>query len=89
MQTIRENQTAYNQPAIRMGTLYFYPNDDVTITNMTDPNFFECDFRFIADKGQGAYDTIMPGTYGEYRNFTSLPNLIADAAYPNIWQQAD
>ncbi|KAK4924541.1 hypothetical protein LTR49_008431 [Elasticomyces elasticus] len=89
MQTIRENQTSYNETGIRSGTLYFYPNDDVTITNMTDPTFFECDFRFIVDKGQGAYDFITPRTYGDYRNYTSLSNLIASQAYPNIWSDAD
>jgi len=39
--TIRQNQTNFNQSAIRMGTLYFYPNDDVTITRMDDQDFFE------------------------------------------------
>ena len=89
MGTIRQNQTNSNESAIRKGTLYFYPNDDTTVTNMTDPNFFECDFRFVVDKGQGAYDTIFPGTYGEYMTFRSLSNLIAAEAYPNIWQSAD
>jgi len=56
---------------------------------MTDPSFFECDFRFVVDKGQGAYDFLMPTTYGEYRQYTSLSNLIASEAYPNIWQEAD
>ncbi|KAK0357377.1 hypothetical protein LTR91_014866 [Friedmanniomyces endolithicus] len=89
MQTIADNQTSYKQPAIRKGTLYFYPNDDSQTTNMTDPSFFECDFRFVVDKGQGAYDFLMPTTYGEYRQYTSLSNLIASEAYPNIWQEAD
>ncbi|KAK0266384.1 hypothetical protein LTS09_000336 [Friedmanniomyces endolithicus] len=89
MQIIADNQTSYKQPAIRKGTLYFYPNDDSQTTNMTDPSFFECDFRFVVDKGQGAYDFLMPTTYGEYRQYTSLSNLIASEAYPNIWLEAD
>ncbi|KAK5113479.1 hypothetical protein LTR62_003348 [Meristemomyces frigidus] len=89
MQTIRENQTINDLPAIRKGTLYFYPNDDATVTNMTDPNFFECDYRFTVDKGTGNYDVIFPSTYGEYRSETRLSSLIEQQAYTNIWQGAD
>ncbi|KAK3671382.1 hypothetical protein LTR78_008660 [Recurvomyces mirabilis] len=89
MQTIRENQTTNDAPGIRKGTLYFYPNDDRTITNMTDPDFFECDYRFIIDKSQGAFDVVFPGTYGEYRSQTRLSTLVQQASYPNIWTEAD
>jgi hypothetical protein len=89
MQQIRVNDTTYNETAIRKGTLYFYPNDDVTITNMTDPNFFECDFRFIKDQGQGNYEVVSPPMYGQYRDYTKLSNLIEEQVYPNIWLEAD
>lgn len=89
MEQIRQNDTSYNETAIRKGTLYFYPNDDAKVTNMTDQNFFECDFRFIKDQGQGKFEIVSPPGYGEYRSYTRLSNLIGEEVYPNIWSEAD
>lgn len=89
MQTIRTNQTSNNLPGIRKGTLYFYRNDDQSVANITDQSFFELDFRFIVDKGDGYFDVIFPGTYGQYETYTSIATLAAQQSYPNIWQQAD
>ena len=89
MQDIRANQTANDLPGIRKGTLYFYLNDDLSVTNITQLNFFEVDFRFIVDKGQGDFDIIYPGSYGQYDHYTSIANLINEESYPNIWEAAD
>ncbi|EMD00175.1 hypothetical protein BAUCODRAFT_367508 [Baudoinia panamericana UAMH 10762] len=89
MQNIRANQTSNNQPAVRKGTMYFYPNTNKVVSNMTDPDFFQCDFRFIIDKSLGNYDIVYPGSYGEYKEHTQLSTLLSMQAYPNIWQDAD
>ncbi|KAK4549260.1 hypothetical protein LTR36_007719 [Oleoguttula mirabilis] len=89
MQDIRANQTSNGLPGIRRGTCYYYLNDDQTVTNITQLNFFEVDFRFIVDKGQGDFDVIYPGSYGRYQDYTSVANLIKQGSYPNIWMSAD
>lgn len=89
MQNIRANQTANNLTSIRKGTLYFYLNDDASVTNIMQSDFFEVDFRFIVDKGQGDFDVIYPASYGQYEDYTSVANLIAQESYPSMWQSAD
>ena len=89
MQDIRVNQTSNGLPGIRKGTLYFYKNDDRSVTNMTDPNFFEVDFRFIVDQGLGDFSIIYPATFGQYEDYTNIANLMTAESYPNIWQSAD
>lgn len=89
MQNIQKNKTQYNEAGVRKGTLYFYPNDDTVITNLTNQDFFECDFRYIVDEGRGNFTLIQPSSYGQYEEYTDISNLIAQNVYPNIWQSAD
>jgi hypothetical protein len=89
LENIRKQQTSNNQAGIRKGIIYFYRNTDAAVSNITDSNFFEVDFRFVADEGKGNYTLIAPNTYGQYEDYTRLPTLISGSVYPNIWESAD
>nr|POF15309.1 hypothetical protein CFP56_42198 [Quercus suber] len=85
--TIRANQTANNDPAIRIGTISFTSTNPASPANMTDPAFFQADYRFFVEEGQpGNYTLISPRTVDQ-RN--DIGALIANEVYPNIWQPAD
>jgi hypothetical protein len=101
MQQIGYNDTANNQIGIRKGNLLFTPStakprlfgtvnppDSTATDNITDLDYFDVDYRFLVDGGQGGSDyvTIYPG----FNNFsTTLNNLYYEKTYPNIWIQAD
>lgn len=95
MQSIRENQTANGQPAIRKGTLPFTPDDSAT--DITSRDSFRMDFRFVVDQGLGKFGAIYPGSYIDDYNATrpgsGVPGLVdslaSQKAYPNIWVYAD
>ncbi|KAI7187997.1 hypothetical protein KC363_g5697 [Hortaea werneckii] len=89
MQRIRANQTGDGNAGISKGMLYFYPNDNEQIDNITLPNFFNVDYRFLVDEGQGNITVIRPETYGSHEDFTSVPYLLENQTYPNIWESAD
>ena len=89
LQSGRANTTANGTAGITKGTAYFYPNPNEQIDNVTSQNFFDVNFRFLIDEGQGNITTIRPETYGKYEDFTNVANLIAEEATPNIWEPAD
>ncbi|MCJ1283211.1 hypothetical protein MMC26_002539 [Xylographa opegraphella] len=85
MQDIRLNVTASGMAGIRKGTISFTRNNNL-LSDITDLDFFEVDYRFIVDQGLGNFDIIHPGLYNQ--SF-SVANLNGINAYPNIWIQAD
>ena len=88
MQEIRINQTNYEEPGIRKGTLSFTPQH--LDTDITSLRFFKVDFRYIVDYGLGQFVTIFPGTYGyEVGDTNGLVMLSRKRAYPDIWLSAD
>lgn len=85
MQNIRQNATKHGEPAIRKGTLSFSRNEPLR-EDLTSPDFFQVDYRFIIDKTQGMYDNIHPG---DYSGIKQIPQLVKQSAHPNIWIYAD
>jgi hypothetical protein len=85
MQDIRGNATSSGVAAIRKGAISFTRNNS-SISDITDPSFFEVDYRFIVDIGQGDLFIIHPGLYNQS---SSIANLNSINAYPNIWIQVD
>jgi len=101
MQNIRVNDTNSGSNTIRKGTLYFTPSntktandlnrgyfhpDKALISDITNLDYFDIDYRFIQDKGLGDFAVIFPGD----NDFdTSLSNLSYHQTYPNIWIPAD
>jgi hypothetical protein len=84
MQQERQNKTLFGEPGIRKGTVSFTPNDNVT--DISNPSFFNLDYRFIVDSGLGSFtgfccpDLPLP---------LSAANMAPAQIYPNIWADAD
>jgi hypothetical protein len=101
MQNIRVNDTESGSNAIRKGTLYFTPSNTTTrnnlnsgyfqpdkavISDITNLDYFDVDYRFIQDEDDGGFAVVFPGD----NDFpTSLSNLNYHQTYPNIWIPAD
>lgn len=91
MQHIRENDTSYEKPGIRKGTLSFTPSSHLE-KDITAIDFFQVDYRFIVDTTAppGNFDVVHPGLYSDDNTKgTKISRLVSRSAYPDIWILAD
>jgi hypothetical protein len=85
MQDLGPFEKSFGKAPIRKGTISFMPNRDAA-TDITDLSFFEIGYQFVVDYGLGQTYIIFAG---EYNNTSSVSDLNAANAYPNIWIQGD
>lgn len=84
MQEERSNKTNFDEAGIRKGTVLFTPNG--SFSDIKDLNFFNVDYRFIVDRGGGAYDVVC---CPDLKTPLTVGALNAANVYPNIWIEVD